>query len=148
MKSYAKFMHFHSRKSIWKCRLSNGVHFVMASIGLLLRYNVFRIIIQSWHHRCVWFAVVSTTLSGNIQCGQNTSVNIEANDLHKLLSWIYLNISSIFGMGIRGSCSAICFVICHAWYHYQVARQAKPHIKSIIPWGFMSYAGIIVNQRR
>ena len=28
----SKFMHFHSRKSIWKCRLENGGHFVSASM--------------------------------------------------------------------------------------------------------------------
>ena len=27
-----KFIHFHSRKSIWKCRLENAVHFVSASV--------------------------------------------------------------------------------------------------------------------
>ena len=28
----AKFMHFHSRKCIWKCRLENGSHLVSASM--------------------------------------------------------------------------------------------------------------------
>ena len=29
---WAKFMHFHSRKCIWKCRLRNSFHFVSASM--------------------------------------------------------------------------------------------------------------------
>ena len=32
VKSKSKFIHFHSRKSIWKCRLENGVRFVRASM--------------------------------------------------------------------------------------------------------------------
>ena len=32
MKSSSKFIHFHSRKCIWKCRLENGCHFVLASM--------------------------------------------------------------------------------------------------------------------
>ena len=32
VKSKSKFIHFHSRKSIWKCRLENGVRFVTASM--------------------------------------------------------------------------------------------------------------------
>ena len=31
-KFYSKFIHFHSRKSIWKCCLENGGHFVLASM--------------------------------------------------------------------------------------------------------------------
>ena len=31
VKSYAKFIHFHSQKCIWKCRLRNGVYLVSAS---------------------------------------------------------------------------------------------------------------------
>ena len=31
MKSWSKFINFHSRKCIWKCRLENGSHFVSAS---------------------------------------------------------------------------------------------------------------------
>ena len=32
MKSFSKFIHFHSRKCIWKCRLENGGYFVSASM--------------------------------------------------------------------------------------------------------------------
>ena len=33
VKSWTKFIYFHSRKCIWKCRLDNGVHFVSASMS-------------------------------------------------------------------------------------------------------------------
>ena len=33
VKSKAKFIHFHSRKCIWKCRLRNGVYLVSASMS-------------------------------------------------------------------------------------------------------------------
>ena len=32
VKSWSKFIHFHSRKCIWKCCLENGSHFVSASM--------------------------------------------------------------------------------------------------------------------
>ena len=32
MKYYSKFIHFHSRKCMWKCRVRNGGHFVSASM--------------------------------------------------------------------------------------------------------------------
>ena len=35
VKSQPKFIHFHSWKCIWKCRLENGGHFVSASMWLL-----------------------------------------------------------------------------------------------------------------
>ena len=31
VKFISKFIHFHSRKCIWKCRVENGGHFVLAS---------------------------------------------------------------------------------------------------------------------
>ena len=34
MKSLSKFIHFHSRKCVWKCRLENGGHIVSASMCL------------------------------------------------------------------------------------------------------------------
>ena len=35
----AKFIHFHSRKCIWKCRLRNGVYLVSASMSLWEHYQ-------------------------------------------------------------------------------------------------------------
>ena len=37
MKFLSKFIHFHSRKCIWKCRLENVSHFVSASIRTVTR---------------------------------------------------------------------------------------------------------------
>ena len=36
MKFYSKFIHFHSRKSIWKRRLENGRDFVLASMCIIV----------------------------------------------------------------------------------------------------------------
>ena len=50
MKSLSKFMHFCSRKCIWKCRLWNGAHFVSASMWFPL-WSILSIFwgLSRWH---------------------------------------------------------------------------------------------------
>ena len=37
------FVHFHSRKSIWKCRLDNDGHFIPASMSSLKTWRIFNL---------------------------------------------------------------------------------------------------------
>ena len=54
VKTYSKFIYFHSRKCTWKCRLENGGHFVLAScvIGIDTKIEVIVVSPTTWvaHH--------------------------------------------------------------------------------------------------
>ena len=112
---YQNWYIFHSRKSVWKCRLKNGGQFVMdiptMNTNMIIRRTIIPAFHQCYHHHESSFSLFmpSADFPGEIVVGSNSGINYHlAMLLVSLDVWLYLRNEHLYiFQNHLGSCMSI-----------------------------------------
>ena len=115
-------MHFHSRKSIWKCRLENGSHFVSAAMSLQWRHDERDCVSNHRFLRCLLNCCFrcrsknTSKLRVSALCAGNSPVTGEfpaqkfSNAENVSILWRHHGVNWVYPMTYSHSFAMACFV--------------------------------------